>query len=124
MSLTYEESSENYDDFYITVRGELKENNFFGVVSEVNILDQCLDENLISDEFHKNNLQRCIKVDKENLNNELFCSMFISSLLISFIYYYFVIQNKYLFFQICIFFYIFIVYYLSFKYFKLIIENV
>mgnify|MGYP001299183020 CR=1 FL=1 len=124
MSLSYEMSLENYTDFYITIKGELKENNVFGVVSEVNILDQFLLENLINDEFHKNNLPRCIKRDKENLNNELFISMFISSLLISMIYYYFIPQNKYIFFKICIFFYISIVYYLSFKYFQLIIINV
>lgn len=124
MSLTYEMSFENYADFYLTIKGELKNENVFGTVSEVQILDQFLLENLINDEFHKNNLPRCIKVDKENLNQELFISMFISSLLITMIYYYFIPDNKYIFFKICIFFYISIVYYLSFKYFQLIITNV
>ena len=56
MSLSYEMSLENYEDFYITVRDELKSNNIFGVVTEVNILDQFLEENMISEEFHKKNL--------------------------------------------------------------------
>ena len=124
MNLTYEMSLENYGDFYLTVRDELKRNNIFGVVTEVNILDQFLEENLISEEFHRLNLQRCIKVDKMNLNKELFFSMFISSLLISMIYYIFIPQNSYPLFKFIILIYIFIVYYFSFKYFKLIIENV
>ena len=124
MSLTYEESLENYGDFYITVRDELKSNNIFGIITEVNILDQFLKENLINDEFYKKNLQKCIIIDKENLNKELFSGMFISSILITIIYYTCVPENIYPLFQICIFIYIFIIYYLSFKYFKLIIENV
>ena len=84
MSLSYEMSLENYEDFYITVRDELKSNNIFGVVTEVNILDQFLEENMISEEFHKKNLQRCIKIDNDNLNKELFTSMFISSLAAAF----------------------------------------
>ena len=124
MNLTYETSLENYGDFYLTVRDELKSNNIFGVVTEVNILDQFLKENLISEEFHKKNLQRCIKVDKINLNKELFFSMFISSLLISMIYYIFIPHNSYPLFKFIILIYIFIVYYFSFKYFKLILENV
>ena len=117
MNLTYETSLENYEDFYITVRDELKSNNIFGVVTEVNILDQCLDEKLINKEFHKNNIQRCIKIDKDNLNKELFTSMFISSLIITLIYYIFVPEKKYPLFKLCMFFYFSIVYYLSFKYF-------
>ena len=124
MNLTYEMSLENYGDFYLTVRNELKSNNIFGVVTEVNILDQFLKENLISEEFHRLNLQRCIKVDKMNLNKELFFSMFISSLLISMIYYIFIPQNSYPLFKFIILIYIFIVYYFSFKYFKLMLENV
>lgn len=124
MSLSYEMSLENYGDFYLTVRDELKSNNVFGVVTEVNILDRFLEENMISKEFHKKNLQRCIKIDKENLNEELCFSMFISSLIITLIYYIFIPENKYLLFKLCIYLYISIVYYLSFKYFKLIIENV
>ena len=124
MSLTYEMSLENYSDFYLTVRDELKSNNIFGVVTEVNILDTFLKENMISEEFHKKNLQRCIKIDKENLNKELCFSMFISSFLISLIYYTFIPENKYPLLKYIILIYISIVYYLSFKYFKLIIENV
>ena len=124
MSLTYEMSLENYGDFYLTVRDELKSNNIFGVVTEVNILDTFLKENMISEEFHRLNLQRCIKVDKMNLNKELFFSMFISSLIISVIYYTFIPENKYPLLKYIILMYISIVYYLSFKYFKLIIENV
>lgn len=124
MSLTYEMSLENYSDFYLTVRDELKSNNVFKVVSEVNILDRFLEENMISEEFHKKNLQRCIKIDKENLNKELCFSMFISSFLISLIYYTFIPENKYHILKYIFLMYISIVYYLSFKYFKLILENV
>jgi len=124
MNLTYEMSLENYADFYLTIRDELKTENVFGTVSEVQILDRFLKENLISNEFHKLNLQRCIRWDKENMNKELFISMFISSLLISLIYYYFIPENKYILFKYCIYIYILIVYYLSFKYFQLIIKNV
>ena len=124
MNLTYEMSLENYADFYLTIRDELKTENVFGTVSEVQILDRFLKENLISNEFHKLNLQRCIRWDKENMNKELFYSMFISSLLISLIYYYFIPENKYILFKYCIYIYILIVYYLSFKYFQLIIKNV
>ena len=120
MSLSYEMSLENYADFYITVRDELKKKNIFGVVSELNILDQCLDENLISEEFHRLNVSRCIKVDKMNLNKELFFSMFISSLLISVIYYTFIPENKYPIFKIAMYLYISIVYYLAYKYYKAI----
>lgn len=123
MSLTYKNSSENYSDFYATIKQELIQENIFDVVTEVNILDQFLKENMISEEFHKKNLQRCISLDKENLNNELFTSMFISSILITIIYYYFIPNNQYLLFKICMFFYISIVYYLSFKYFKIIING-
>jgi hypothetical protein len=124
MSLSYEMSLENYEDFYITVRDELKSNNIFGVVTEVNILDQFLEENMISEEFHKKILQRCIKIDNDNLNKELFTSMFISSLIITLIYYIFVPENKYPLFKLCMFFYFSIVYYLSFKYFKIVFYNV
>lgn len=124
MSLSYKKSSENYGDFYTIIKKELNQENICSVVTEVNILDRFLEENLISEEFHKKNLQRVILVDKEYLNKELFFSMFISSILISLIYYYFVPNNHYLFFRICMFFYISIVYYLSFKYFKLVIQNV
>lgn len=124
MSLSYKKSLDNYDCFYLAVKDELQSNNIFKVVTEVNILDQCLKDNLISEEFHKKNLQRCIIVDKEYLNKELFYSMFISSFLISILYYYFIPDNKYILFKFCILFYILVVYYLSFKYFKLIIENV
>jgi len=124
MDLTYEMSLENYADFYYTIRDELKMKNIFGIVSELNILDQCLDENLISEEFHRLNVPRCVKVDKMNLNKELFHSMFISSLLLSVIYYTFIPENSYSLFKLFILMYISIVYYLSFKYFKLILENV
>ena len=124
MTLSYEMSLGNYSDFYLTIKDELKTENVFGTVSEVQILDRFLKENLISNEFHKLNLQRCIRWDKENMNKELFISMFISSLLISLIYYYFVNENKYILFKYCIYIYILIVYYLSFKYFQLIIKNV
>lgn len=123
MSLSYKESLENYSDFYITIRNELREENIFHVVTELNILDKFLKENLISEEFHKKNLQRCIKIDKENMNKELFSGMLISSILISGIYCYFVPYNQYLFLKICMLFYLLIVYYLSFKYFKLIIKD-
>jgi len=123
MSLNYNTSLKNYNDFYLSIRAELKENNIFGVVTEVNILDQFLEEKLISKDFHKINLQRCIKTDKENLNKELFSAMFISSILISIIYY-ILSYDKYPLFRICIFLYILTVYYLSFKYYNLIIENV
>lgn len=124
MTISYEMSLENYSDFYLTIKDELKTENVFGTVSEVQILDRFLKENLISNEFHKLNLQRCIRWDKENMNKDLFISMFISSLLISLIYYYFVHENKYILFKYCIYIYILIVYYLSFKYFQLIIKNV
>lgn len=124
MTLSYEMSLGNYADFYLTIKDELKTENVFGTVSEVQILDRFLKENLISNEFHKLNLQRCIRWDKENMNKELFISMFISSLLISLIYYYFIPENKYILFKYCIYIYILIVYYLSFKYFQLIIKNV
>jgi len=120
MNLTYEMSLENYADFYLTIRYELIPENIFKVVTEVNILDQFLKENMISEEFHKKNLQRCIQIDKENLNQELFYSMFISSFLISILYYYFIPDNKYILFKICMFFYISIVYYLAHRYYKAI----
>ena len=123
MSLSYKESLENYSDFYITIRNELREENIFHVVTELNILDKFLKENLISEEFHKKNLQSCIKVDKENMNKELFSGMLISSILISGIYCYFVPYNQYLFLKICMLFYLLIIYYLSFKYFKLILKG-
>ena len=124
MPLSYKKSSDNYDCFYLTIKDELQSNNIFGVVTEVNILDQCLEENLISEEFHKNNIQRCIQADKENLNKELFISMFISSFLITLIYYTFIPENKYPLFKIIMYFYFLIVYYLSFKYLSLIFHNV
>ena len=123
MSLSYEMSLENYDDFYETIKQELIQENIFGVVTEVNILDRFLEENMISEEFHKRNLQRCILVDKDNLNKELFTSMFISAIFITMLYYYFIPNNQYLLFKICMFFYISIVYYLSFKYFKIVING-
>jgi uncharacterized membrane protein len=123
MSLSYKESLENYSDFYITIINELREENIFHVVTESNILDKFLKENLISEEFHKKNIQRCIKVDKENMNKELFSGMLISSILISGIYCYFVPYNQYLFLKICMLLYLLIVYYLSFKYFKLILKG-
>ena len=64
MTLSYEMSLENYSDFYETIKHELNQGNVFSIVTEVNILDQCLEENLISEEFHKKNIQRCIQVDK------------------------------------------------------------
>jgi hypothetical protein len=120
MDLTYEMSLENYADFYYTIRDELKIKNIFGVVSELNILDQCLDENLISEEFHRLNVPRCVKVDKMNINKELFHSMFISSLLISLIYYIFIPKNSYPFFKLVMYIYFAVVYYLSYKYYKAI----
>lgn len=112
MLLNYNTSLKNYDDFYLSIKDELKENNIFGVVTEVNILDQFLKEKLISNQFHKINLQRCIKVDKDNLNKELFYSMFISSILISIIYYYIFSYTKFILFKFCIILYILVVYYL------------
>ena len=124
MSLNYDTSLKNYNDFYLSIRLELKENKIFGVVTEVNILDKFLEKKLISEKFHKINLQRCIKIDKINLNKELFSAMFISSILISIIYYCILIHDKYPLFKFCMFLYIFTVYYLSYKYYNLIIENV
>jgi len=124
MTLNQDKSLENYTEFYLTVRDELKNNNIFNVVSEVNILDEFLKEKLISKEFYKQNIERCIKIDKDNLNKELFTSMFISSLIITLIYYIFIPENKYPLFKLCIYLYISIVYYLSFKYFKIVFYNV
>ena len=123
MSLDYDTSLKNYEEFYLSIKDELKENNIFKVVTEVNILDQFLEEKFISKEFHKINLQRCIKTDKINLNKELFSAMFISSILISIIYYY-ISFDKYPLFKFCMFLYILTVYYLSYKYYSLILENV
>lgn len=124
MSLNYDTSLKNYNNFYLSIRLELKKLNNFEIVSEVNILDKFLEKKLISEKFHKINLQRCIKIDKVNLNKELFSAMFISSILISIIYYCILIHDKYPLLKICIFFYISVVYYLSYKYYNLIIENV
>lgn len=123
MSLNYDTSLKNYNDFYLSISLELKKLNNFEIVSEVNILDKFLEKKLISEKFHKINLQRCIKIDKVNLNKELFSAMFISSILISIIYYY-ISFDKYPIFKFCMFLYIFTVYYLSYKYYNLIIENV
>ena len=123
MSLDYDTSLKNYEEFHPSIRDETKENNIFNVVTEVNILDRLLEEKLISKEFHKINLQRCIKIDKINLNKELFSSMFISSILISSIYY-FLSYDKSPLFKFCIFLYILVIYYLSFQYYYLILENV
>lgn len=116
MTLSYEQSFENYNHYH---ESKSDMNNYLFVkYTEVMFLDQLLSEELISPNFHKLNLQRCISLDKEILHRELADSMLIASVIITFIYYYFVPLNAYLFFKVCMIFYILSIWYLSFKYYE------
>ena len=115
MTLSYEQSFENYNIFHKSIFIDMKENDLFIKYTEVLILDQLLSEELISPSFHKLNLQRCIRLDKDNLHRELGDSMLFSSIIITFIYFNFVNPDQYPLFNVCMVFYILCIYYLSFQ---------
>jgi hypothetical protein len=117
MTLSYEQSFENYNNFHKSIFIDMKENDLFIKYTEVMILDQLLSEELISPSFHKLNLQRCIRLDKDILHRELADSMFFASVLITFIYFNFVTADQYPLFNVCMIFYLLSIYYLSFKYY-------
>ena len=83
MTLSYEQSFENYNNFHKSIFIGMKENDLFIKYTEVMILDQLLNEELISPSFHKLNLQRCIRLDKDILHRELAYSMFFASVIIT-----------------------------------------
>ena len=118
MTLSHEQSFENYNHYHQSIYIDMKGNDLFIKYTEVMILDQLLSEELISPSFHKLNLQRCIRLDKDKLHRELADSMLFSSIIITFIYFNFVNPDQYPLFNVCMVFYILCIYYLSFQYYK------
>ena len=58
MTLSHEQSFENYNHYHKSISIDMKGNDLFIKYTEVMILDQLLSEELISPSFHKLNLQK------------------------------------------------------------------
>ena len=77
---------ENYNKYYDYIKHELNKEGGFQKVTKVRILDRFLNKKLITEEFHKKEIQSCIKHDKEEEKNDMiFSLLFSASILIYFL---------------------------------------
>ena len=75
---------ENYNKYYDYIKYELNKESKFQKVTKVRILDRLLKKNLITEDFHKKNLQSCIKHDQEEEKNDMIFSLLFSASILTF----------------------------------------
>jgi hypothetical protein len=75
---------EIYNKYYDYIKHELNKEGKFQKVTKVRILDRFLEKNLITEDFHKKNLQSCIKHDREEEKNDMIFSLLFSASILTF----------------------------------------
>lgn len=112
------DSSEgNYHRFYHNIKRKLSEEDEFKKVTRVRILDKFLEDNLITDEFHKNLLKQAITLDKSDERYDMLSSLLISASVLLFFLIVF-IPEKESFTRILFSVYIFCIYLIAYIFYK------
>ena len=75
---------EIYNKYYDYIKHELNKEDKFQKVTKVRILDRFLEKNLITTEFHKKEIQSCIKHDKEEGKNDMIFSLLFSASILTY----------------------------------------
>lgn len=94
MSLTFEQSEENYDKLYDFIKNELIKEGGFQKVTNVRILDRFLYMELINKEFHNNIFKTANFQDKQEEKYDMLSSLLLSSGILLFILIFFISENE------------------------------
>tara|TARA_B100002019_G_C21240471_1_gene585231 strand:- start:124 stop:468 length:345 start_codon:yes stop_codon:yes gene_type:complete len=110
-------SEENYHRFYHNINRKLNKEDEFKKVTRVRILDKFLEENLITDEFHKKMLKQAILLDKKDDNYDMLSSLLVSASTLLFFLIVF-IPEKESFTRMLFSVYIFCIYLVAYMFYK------
>lgn len=110
-------SEENYHKFYHNIKRKLREEDKFKKITRVRILDKFLEENLITDEFHKKMLKQAILLDKKDDNYDMISSLLVSASTLLFFLIVF-IPEKETFTRVLFSVYIFCIYLIAYMFYK------
>jgi hypothetical protein len=114
---SFQQSLENYIFFRDKLKTELETTIIFKV-THVNILDEFIKKELVSSEFHRSKLKECILRDKREETRDMFYSMVIAGLLITTFLIFIVPHDKYYIFKFLYLFYISVIYFLAFLFYR------
>ena len=110
-------SEENYQCFYDNIKRKLSNEDELKRVTRVKILDEFLEENLITDEFHKKMLKQAILLDKKDDNYDMLSSLLVSASTLLFFLIVF-IPEKESFTRMLFSVYIFCIYLIAYMFYK------
>ena len=110
-------SEKNYHRFYHNIKRKLSKEDEFKKVTRVRILDKFLEENLITDEFHKKMLKQAILLDKKDDNYDMLSSLLVSASTLLFFLIVF-IPEKESFTRMLFSVYIFCIYLVAYMFYK------
>jgi len=111
------QSQENYTFFRDKVKTNLETTILFKV-THVNVLDEFLKKELIGDRFHKMKIRECILEDRREGTRDMFYSMVVAGTSITTFLIFIVPHDKYYIFRILYLFYISIIYFLAFLFYR------
>lgn len=111
------QSQENYTFFKDKVKTNLETTILFKV-THVNVLDEFLKKELIGDRFHKMKIRECILEDRREGTRDMFYSMVVAGTSITTFLIFIVPHDKYYIFRILYLFYISIIYFLAFLFYR------
>ena len=112
-----DQSQENYTFFRDKVKTNLEKTILFKV-THVNVLDEFLKKELIGDRFHKMKIRECILEDRREGTRDMFYSMVVAGTSITTFLIFIVPHDKYYIFRILYLFYISIIYFLAFLFYR------
>ena len=117
---SFQQSLENYTYFKNKMKTELDSEDTKNTfkTTNVNVLDEFLKKELINLEFHKLKLKECILEDKREETRDLFYSMIIAGTAITTFMIFIVPSDKYYIFKFLYLFYISIIYFLAFLFYR------
>ena len=111
------QSQENYTFFRDEVKTNLETTILFKV-THVNVLDEFLKKELIGDRFHKMKIRECILEDRREGTRDMFYSMVVAGTSITTFLIFIVPHDKYYIFRSLYLFYISIIYFLAFLFYR------
>ena len=111
------QSQENYTFFKDKVKTNLETTILFKV-THVNVLDEFLKKELIGDRFHKMKIRECILEDRREETRDMFYSMVVAGTSITILLIFIVPHDKYYIFRFLYLFYISIIYFLAFLFYR------
>lgn len=116
--LSTEQSIENFIYLHDKIRKQLNDSDIYLNITNVIILDEFYKKKLINKSFHKKKLQECIIEDKQKELKDLCYSMIVSGFIMTIIFLFILPSDKYYFFKICFFIYLFTIYIITYRLYR------